>query len=39
MLFHIKVLPNSDFKQEIFLRKPIETEDLVHAIKKFLGSG
>jgi len=27
------------FKQELFLRKPMETEDLVHAIKKFLGSG
>jgi len=27
-----------DFKQELFLRKPIEIEELVHAINKFLGS-
>jgi CheY-like chemotaxis protein len=26
------------FKQEFFLRKPIETEDLVQAINKLLGS-
>jgi len=28
-----------DFKQELFLRKPIENKELVHTIKKFLGSG
>jgi DNA-binding response OmpR family regulator len=27
----------SDFKQESFLRKPIETKDLVHAIKEAVG--
>ena len=27
------------FKQELFLRKPIETEDLVQVIKKSLQSG
>jgi DNA-binding response OmpR family regulator len=28
-----------EFNQELFLRKPIETEDLVQAIKKLLESG
>jgi two-component system catabolic regulation response regulator CreB len=28
-----------DFEQELFLRKPIDIEDLVQAINKFLGSG
>jgi DNA-binding response OmpR family regulator len=28
-----------EFDQELFLRKPIETEDLVQAIKKLLESG
>jgi DNA-binding response OmpR family regulator len=28
-----------ELNQELFLRKPIETEDLVHAIKKLLESG
>jgi DNA-binding response OmpR family regulator len=28
-----------EFNQELFLRKPIETEDLVHALKKLLESG
>jgi hypothetical protein len=28
-----------DFKQELFLRKPIENEELVHTIKKLLESG
>jgi len=27
------------FEQELFSRKPIETEDLVHAIEKLLESG
>ena len=27
------------FKQETFLRKPITIEDLVHEIKRLLGSG
>jgi DNA-binding response OmpR family regulator len=29
----------NNFEQELFLRKPIETEDLVQAIKKLLQSG
>ncbi|HEY5630606.1 MAG TPA: response regulator [Nitrososphaeraceae archaeon] len=29
----------NDFKQELFLRKPLETEDLVQVIKKLLQSG
>jgi CheY-like chemotaxis protein len=34
-----KELGIGDFKQELFLRKPIEIEDLVHAINKLLEFG